>query len=182
MRVFNGSSTVEVRRFSEKTDLLRHLQKRGAFSLFESPEQEQQFYSIVIQPSFISTKTGETTIGICLEDQGISPELLPIPEKHLLLIGFNDRAAVIDSESGQVIFEHQLRSLFWSFARIPSSEAVLVFYEIGVKALDKDGRELWDYSRDLLKSATVESNVLALSFSDSPSVALELSTGQVVNR
>jgi hypothetical protein len=182
MRLSNGSTTLEVRRFLEKADLLRHLQAGGAFRLFESPEQEQEFYSIVIQPSFISTNVGKTAIGICSEGHGIPPELLPIPEVNLLLIGFDEKVVALDSESGQAVFEYRLRSLFWSFARVPSSETILVFYEIGVKALGKDGRELWDYSKDLLKSATIEGDVLALSFSDSPSVALELVTGQVVNR
>jgi hypothetical protein len=182
MRVSNGSSTVEIRRFSQKSDLLRHLQGNDDFLLFESPEQEQEFYSIVIQPNFIGTKVGKRAIGICSEGQGISPELLPLPENHLLLVGFNDRVVGVNSESREVAFEHKLKSLFWSFAKIPSRSLILVFYEIGVKAITTDGQELWDYSRDLLTSAFTEGDALTLSFSDSPPTVLSLNTGQGITR
>jgi hypothetical protein len=161
----------------EKSELLRHLQAEGVFTLFESPEQEHEFHSLVLLPSFVSTKGGKTAIGICSQGHGISPELLSVPETHLLLIGFDEKIVAINSESGRVVFQQQLRSLFWSFVRPPASEVILVFYEIGVRALNRDGQELWDYSRDLLKGASLEGDVLSLSFTDTPAVALELGTG-----
>lgn len=181
MRVSIGSKIVEVRGFSEKEDLVRHLRTNPTFLLFESPEQEREFYSLSVRPNFVSAKANETTIGVCSEGQGLPPEMLAIPERQLLLIGFNDKVVVLDSESGRVVFEHKLRSLFWSFVRQQPSDVILVFYEIGVKLLDGGGRELWDYSSDLLKSATLEGNALTLNFADNPSVVLELGTGHIMH-
>jgi len=71
MRVSNGSSTVEVRSFSEKTDLLRHLQARGKFTLLDTQE-EREFYSIVIQASFVSTRAAVSwTDGECVGENNL---------------------------------------------------------------------------------------------------------------
>jgi hypothetical protein len=180
MRFSTGLTEITCHSFSNKAELLAHLQVEGHFSLFESSEQEKEFYSIVSQPAFVESRTEKVAVGICSEGHGLSPEVLPLPEKGLFLLGFNERVVAIDSESGDIAFEHKLKSLFWSFAKVPSDQLILVFYEVGVKAIMSDGQELWDYSRDLLKGASREGDTLTLSFSDSPPVALNLSTGQSV--
>src|SRR5580704_10301773 len=52
MRFSTGLTEITCHTFSTKAELLAHLQVEGHFSLFESSEQEKEFYSIVSQPAF----------------------------------------------------------------------------------------------------------------------------------
>ena len=72
------------------------LRVEGHFLLPQSSEQEKEFYSIVSQPAFVNQGLRRSRLECVLKEHGLSPEVLPLPEKGLFLLGFNERVVAID--------------------------------------------------------------------------------------
>jgi hypothetical protein len=144
----------------------------------ESIEQEREFFSATVQPEFREAKARRFAVGICSEGHGIAPQLLPLPNRGLLLFGLNSEIVAIRADTGLIAYRVPLGFLFRSMVPLPDSELILVFHEIGVTALREDGETSWTFGRDVLEDAWVEDGSLRMTFMDSEPATVELTSGR----
>ncbi|MCI0622311.1 MAG: hypothetical protein L0387_11705 [Acidobacteria bacterium] len=180
MRVSFAGSSVELRSWESKDDLRHHLNQCAGGSLLigESREQERSFYSAKLRTEFLSEKSNEFSIGVCSEGHGLVPHLLLLPESNLLLFGVNSEVVGIDTTKRRISFRIHFESLFRCLIHLKPQALILAFHEIGVNALGEDGKNLWNYSKDVLVGGDVKGNVLKLRFMDSDPVRLDLLSGR----
>lgn len=108
--------------------------------------------------------------------RGLEPTLLPIAEMNRLLLGFDRSVCGVDLQTARVIFERELLAPFVDFFHLAEG-AVLILYETGAIALNRDLKYIWEFAGDLIQEARVESEILHLNFADDPPVALSLKNG-----
>ena len=83
----------------------------------------------------------------------------------------------MDIDPLHVAFEHSLDSVFHTFLVLEDHDLLLSQHEIGVVALNTEGREIWRFARDVITSLRIETSVLHLGFMDSPPASIRLRDG-----
>ena len=79
------------------------------------------------------------------------------------------------------MFEVPLDSVFRSFRDLRVKNGViLVFEEIGVTAIDQDGRKKWTYTKDIIEDCIFTESSLEMRFCDEPPICLSIATGKTV--
>jgi hypothetical protein len=144
----------------------------------ESEEQDREFFSAEVQPEFREAKLPRLAVGICSEGHGIAPQLLPLPDRGLLLLGLNSEVVAIRVATGEIAYRVPLGFLFRSMVPLTDCQPILVFHEIGVTAIRANGETEWTLGRDVLEDAWLEDGTLRMTFMDSEAVAVELSSGR----
>lgn len=178
MRVSFPWASVQCQSWESRSELERFLNGfEDSRIIAASSEQEREFYSIAVQPDFPASGACRVALGVCSEGHGIQPQLLLLPEHDRLLIGANSQVTAVDVSTGTDAFEIQLESLFRSMVYLSERQLVLVFHEIGVTAAVEDGNVRWSFARDVLEDASIENDLLLLSFMDSEPVALDITSG-----
>jgi hypothetical protein len=131
-----------------------------------------------------SANEGQTIgIGIVADSGGLAPSFLPLVEKNELLIGFNSEVVNISVEDKRITYSVTLDGLpFYSFYHLSSMDIILIFYELGVVAINPDGRELWQYNKDVVSSSKITGEQLFLEFLDAKPVTLNIKNGTIENR
>lgn len=179
MRIAFGWSSIDIRRWDSKNELLEYISQFGNQLLVgESAEQEAEFYSAALIREFGNAEARPLVIGICSEGHGVTPQLLPMPSSGLCLFGVNSEVYGVSVDAFRVQFHVKLRSLFRSMVPVPEAGLILIFHEIGAKAIQVDGSELWDFSRDVLESARIEGSTVHFEFMDSEPATVDALSGR----
>lgn len=177
-------SNIELRTWESKEDLTRYLgeYKGGSLLIKEPSEHERKFYSATLRPDYLGKKGEAFGIGVCSEGHGPLPQLLPLPEKRLLLFGVDNDLVSFDTDMRHVAFRLRLdiSCIFRSFVQLKRHAVILVFHELGVTALSEDCQKLWDYSKDVLVDAELDGRQLKLQFMDAEPVALDIRNGRAI--
>lgn len=177
MLVTFGENIVENQSWGTKSELMRCLEKcnLGSILLGEYADSEQNFYSALVHFQWLGIHY--FGIGICSEDNGLSPHMLLLPESDIILLGFNREVSAIDVKKRGIAFRIELYYLFSCFWQIKEHGLILCFHEIGVVAIGVDGRERWRYSQDIIEDAVVAGDKLQIEFMDKSSVCLDILSG-----
>jgi hypothetical protein len=149
----------------------------GSILLGGDIEEPREFYSVTACLEWPNTSIGYLGIGICSEGHGLLPHLL-LPSTDLFVLGFNSEAVGIKQKKKH--FGLSLGSLFCSFVFLSKENLILVFHEIGVVAINKEGQERWRYDKDVIVDRRIGEDSLELGFMDSPPVRLDLKTGKIL--
>lgn len=184
-----GLHAIETRKWETESQMLEYL---GQFDpkfilLNKEPEYKADFYSVIVHLNYFartsSQKPKETHLGIGLHSEivGIMPHLLWLPPEEII-IGFDCSVAGIKINKREISFRIDFDTPFRSFLLLDSPKVLLVFNEIGVVSLGENGSELWRYEKDVITDCVIESNIMTLSFLDSPSVRIDLLNGSRVDR
>lgn len=174
---------IELHSWDTKKEMLDFLgRSEGSLVLGENNEQEVEFYSATVHITCSKTdREAESdifAIGICSQGLGLKPQLLLLPQKELLIFGFNSETVGINLKR-EVVFRITFDRLpFRSLIHLWQQQVVLALHEIGVVALTEEGKEVWRYSKDVLTGCTINLNQLHLAFMDSSPVTLNILTGK----
>ena len=182
---------VEIQSWTTKTEMLNFLAQcdAGRLVLGKDVEQEVAFYSATVHLDYSALANSNWNaargdrfgVGLCSEGQGLRPHLLLLPEKQVLVFGFNAEVVGISVRDQEILFRIAFDYLpFRSFIHLWQQETILAFHEIGVVALTEEGKELWRYDKDVITGCTVDIRNLHLKFMDSPSVSINIASGSVV--
>jgi hypothetical protein len=179
MQVTFGSNTVTLQVWQTKSEMLSYLSKckAGSLVLGEDAEPEVNFYSATVSLGWAGVS--RFGVGIYSEDHGLIPSLLLQPEAEVMIIGFNREVVGINVKDGKICFKILLDSLFYTFQVLYQQKLILVFHEIGVVAITKDGKEIWRYDKDIIVDSVIEDDKLNLKFMDAPPVSLCISSGLI---
>jgi hypothetical protein len=175
--------------WANRAELYDFLESFGEKILLgEDSEFPDKYDSIKIYSNYathVSTGDGgeeSWAIGIISSQNSSAPGILHIPESKELLLGFSDKVLNISLSSKCVTNETSLQGLpFNSFFYVADLKIILVFYEIGVLAIEPNGKEIWIYEKDVITSSSFsEKNRLFLEFMDSESVTLDVKNGSII--
>lgn len=179
MRLSFPWSSIELQHWASRAGMEGHL---AAFDsklvIGDSAGKEREFFSATIQPEFREAKARRLAVGVCSEGHGIAPQILPLPNRGLLLFGLNSEVVAIRADTGGIAYRIPLEFLFRSMVPLTDRGLVLVFHEIGVTALRENGETPWTFGRDVLEDAWLEGGTLHMTFMDSEPVAVELASGR----
>lgn len=114
-------------------------------------------------------------IGIASYGVGIRPQHVVRDAK--MLLGYNQRIAVIELIPLALCKQVDLLSLFWEFISSPSVPGIVALCETAVVAVSDSGNVLWRRDTDLVKTHEVRGQELFLTFCDSPSCRIDLVKG-----
>jgi len=177
MRVTFGAHFLTLRSWKSKGEMIQALRDIDArtVTLGQQCEYEKEFYSCVVH-----LEPPAQNLGICVlsEGQGAIPNLLLQPENGVLVFGFNREVVGIRVPDGQIAFQTELPSTFYSFTPLREWQMILAFHELGVAALRDDGRALWKFRIDVLTTHSVEGDSLRLESMEGNAVLLDLVTGR----
>ena len=187
MKLSFAEHIVELQTWESKSEMLDFLARcdAGSIVLGEGAEQEVDFCSATVHLSYsASALSGEIElrgerlgVGICSDGLG-EPHLLLVPEKQMLMFGFNAEAVGVSVKDRNVRFRAPFNySPFRSFLRIWQQEIVLVLHEIGLIALTEEGNELWRYEDDVIADCTIDRGKLHLTFMDSAPIIIDIASG-----
>jgi hypothetical protein len=185
-----GDFVVETKKWESRVEMMQSLEEcnSGFLLLNGDPEYKADSYSTDIYLNysardFISFREVEKFrfgIGFSNEIPGAEPTLVWLPPRQIAF-GFDCEVVGIRLDKGEVSFRHTFDTPFNSFVLLDELQMLLVFYEIGIIALEQNGTEIWKYERDLISDCSIKSNVLTLVFLDSPSVKIDLLTGNSIS-
>ena len=181
MLVSFAQHTIELKSWETSQGMIEFLQGCDAGSplfLGEDSAQENSFYSAVVNLDWNRASVQRFGIGIYSGDHGLKPHLLLQPDGQTLVLGFNNEAVGVSINDKRELFRISLDSLFRSFVLLSQKKIILVFHEIGVVAIAIEGQELWRYDKDIITECRIEGESLQLKFMDSPSVNLNIPTGE----
>jgi hypothetical protein len=192
MNLSFAESVVELRSWGSKSEMLDYLARcdGGSLLLGEDAEREEEFYSATVHLNRATAPAGggepggkRFGVGVCSEGGGVSPHLLLLPEKQLLVFGLNAEVAGVSVAGRRLLFRTTFDHLpFRSFVHARRRGLILAFHEIGVVALTEEGEEVWRYDKDVITECVVDGDRLTMSFMDSPPVSLNLASGSVVTK
>jgi hypothetical protein len=185
MFVSFAEHVLEFHNWESKNDLLNSISScdGGTLILGEDASQEVAFYSTVVHYSY-TLRRGDVPhvkrwgIGLISEGHGVRPHLITLPDE-VIVFGFNQEAVGLNVSQRRYVFRFTFDSVFRSFVYLPDDRLLLIFNEIGVVAVTKDGKEKWRYEKDVITDCLMEHGKLVLRFMDSPTVTIELSSGSV---
>ncbi len=180
MHIAFGEHSIGLNRWESREQMIRHLQDcpAGCILLGEAAEMPNEFYTATLYLGAEGVRFG---IGICSEGHGLVPQMLLLEEKGTLLFGFNRELVAFSITEKQVLFRIELSTLFYRFVHISDRKSILIFYEIGIMALDQDGQKRWQYEQDIVTNYSVMGDRVMVEFMDSPSVVIDLMTGSVLS-
>jgi hypothetical protein len=188
MNLSFAEHVIELRSWPSKRELIDFLAHcdAGSIMLGEDAGQESEFYSAVLHLNYSAISLRRLNesggrllgIGICSENPSVKPNLLLLPERQMLIFGFNSEVVGVSVEDKEVYFRTVFDHLpFRSFIYLEQTRSILVFHEIGVAAITEEGQELWRFDKDVIVGCSMGNEMLHLDFMDSPSITLNTLTG-----
>ncbi|MBN1886577.1 MAG: hypothetical protein JW850_01250 [Thermoflexales bacterium] len=179
MHISFAEYSLELHEWQSKHQMISSLEdcEAGSCVLGENPDQESNFYSVVVHLGQSGLR--RYGIGICSQGHGLVPHLLIQPEFLRLILGFNSDIVGIRIPDGRVDFSLHLDSLFYSFLPVYNKKVILVMHESGVVSLTQNGQMIWKFEKDIITRTTIEENYLWLTFMDALPVRLNLLNGAI---
>jgi hypothetical protein len=114
-------------------------------------------------------------IGVLSAGIGVRPGLLL--KNDAIVVGFNNRVAVVVPKPLRLRKEVDLLSPFWAFLDVHESIHFCALCETAVVAVSPAGVVLWRVDMDLVADFTVSGTTLLLQLADAPPLRLDLQTG-----
>lgn len=168
---------VSSRSWASPRELGEFLQASGGGSLLLGSEAESasEYHSLAIYPR--GAVGGRFAVGVITQTPDLPPHLLLKPQRNLLLLGFNSEVVGIGLPERTVRFQHTCDWLFTHFLDAPAADVTLALYEVGLLALDADGRELWRKTTDILVDWKLDGDTVRLEQMEAGRLVLDLRTG-----
>lgn len=168
---------VSARSWPSLRELVSFLEAGGGGSLLLGSEAESgsEYHSLAVYPR--GAVEGRFGVGVVTQTPELPPHLLLRPERNLLLFGFNSEVVGVGLPERAIRFRHTCDWLFSHFLDAPALGVVLAFYEVGVLALDYDGRELWRRTTDILVDWKLAGETVRLEQMEAGRLVLDLRTG-----
>lgn len=130
----------------------------------------------------ILCRAGESRFGVgIVQEQGSLPPELFVDRDHLFL-GCNREVRVFQLPSGSEAHSVPLDGFFYEFIPATSLGLMVVVHEIGIVGLELSGRPKWSFSRDLISTCVLRGDRLEVCHFDSPSVTLDVKTGNEIKQ
>ena len=114
-------------------------------------------------------------VGVVSYGVGLHPEF--IEYENFLFVGCNQQVSMIIFEPFGLSKSIDLETLFWKFIVVESISGVVVLCETALLLIGNKGDVMWRIDTDLITNYKVREKSMYITFSDSPSININLITG-----
>jgi hypothetical protein len=138
-----------------------------------SAEAPREFFSVQI----LRDGRPVAYLGILSDGIGIKPAVLL--KEGRIVVGFNNRVAVIDSDKLDLIQETVLPSLFWRFLDLALAHLCIIC-ETAIVSIDAEGTVRWQVLTGVIGDFELVGAQLRVKSDDEPVRLIELLSGRVL--
>jgi len=108
---------------------------------------------------FVNSTNGDSNFWIAVySENNINPNIVCHVNRDRLVIGFNQKLAIIDMNIPKILIEKELYGNF-QFAKY-TENMLLVLSEIGIFILDNENHEIFNQPTDVIESFMFSDNLL----------------------
>jgi len=169
-----ANNYLELKYHSSEEELLLALTSCNLGKVLIESEEAEEFISIQIsRRDRFDSRFG---IGIYNEEKGIGLEILPIPDKELVILGVNKNILGFELKTLSPSFAFETFTRFAGFYLLDENN-LLVRDEIGFIKLDLFGNKKWEFYHDLVQDFQVMDKTLWVTTMENETFKLSLETG-----